>query len=161
MQNKNNFEKFMQIAIEQAKKAKELDEVPVGAVIVKDGKIIAKGKNKKNYKNNSLYHAELIALNKAMKKFNDWHLYDCDLYVTLEPCPMCAGACINARLGRIIFGAYDPKAGCCGSIYNLPEDKRFNHRPEIIGGIKEKECAEILSNYFKDKRKSKKENNAN
>ena len=135
MQNKNDFEKFMQIAIEQAKKAKELDEVPVGAVIVKDGKIIAKGKNKKNYKNNSLYHAELIALNKAMKKLNDWHLYDCDLYVTLEPCPMCAGACINARLGRIIFGAYDPKAGCCGSIYNLPEDKRFNHRPKIIGGI--------------------------
>lgn len=146
----------MQLAIKQAKKAESFDEVPIGAVVVKDGKVIATGYNKKNKNKNSILHAEMIALNKAMKKLGDWHLYDCTLVVTLEPCPMCAGACINARIGRIVFGAFDPKAGCCGSLYNLPVDKRFNHRPEVIGGVLEKECALLLSNYFKGKREAKK-----
>lgn len=151
-----NFEKYMQLAIKQAKKAESFDEVPIGAVVVLDNKVIATGYNKKNKNRNSILHAEMIALNKAMKKLGDWHLNDCTLFVTLEPCPMCAGACINARIGQIVFGAFDPKAGCCGSLYNLPTDTRFNHRPKVIGGVLEKECATLLSTYFKGKREAKK-----
>ena len=140
-------------AIEEANKAKDIDEVPVGCVIVKYNKIIAKAHNKKNSKKNSLYHAEIIALNKAMKKLNDWHLLDCSLFVTLEPCPMCAGAIINARVGQVVFGASDPKAGCYGSVFDFC--KKFNHTPNIIKGILEKSCSEILTNYFKTKRRNK------
>ena len=107
------------------------------------------------HKHNALEHAELIALKRAQKKLHDWHLNDCTLYVTLEPCPMCAGACINTRVGKIVFGAKDPKAGCCGSLYNLPIDQRFNHRPDVVGGILEQECGDILSKFFKNKRKEK------
>lgn len=155
----NSYEHFMNLALKQAKKAENIDEVPVGAVVVLDNKVIATGYNKKNANKNSILHAEIVALNKAMKKLDDWHLNNCTLFVTLEPCPMCAGACINSRIGKIVFGAYDLKAGCCGSLYNLPEDKRFNHRPKVVGGIKQKECAEILSAYFLSKRKSAKKIN--
>lgn len=144
---------FMKEAIKQANTASKYDEVPVGAVVVMNDKIIAKAYNKKNQKNNALLHAEILALNKAQRKLKTWHLEDCELFVTLEPCPMCAGACINTRLKRIIFGAYDSKAGCCGTLYNLPTDARFNHRPEVVGGVLEKECATLLSQFFKQKRK--------
>ena len=145
----------MNIALQQARKAALEDEVPVGAVVVQNGKIISKGHNKKNARQNTLWHAEMVVLDKAQKKLNTWHLEDCELYVTLEPCPMCAGACINSRLKRVVFGAYDKKAGCCGTLYNLVQDKRFNHRLEVLGGVLEKDCANVLSEYFKTKRGKK------
>lgn len=148
-------EKFMAEALREAKRAYSLDEVPIGAIVVRNGEIISKAHNTKNKKKNALLHAEMDALNKAQKALGDWHLNDCDLYVTLEPCPMCAGACINARVRAIYFGAFDPKAGCCGSLYNLPEDKRFNHRPKVVGGICEAECGAILSQFFLAKRDNK------
>lgn len=144
---------FMKLAIKEAKKAELVDEVPIGAVIVKDGKVIARAHNKKETKNQATRHAEIEAIEKATKKVNNWWLEDCDIYVTLEPCAMCAGALINSRLRNIYFGAYDKKAGCCGSLYNLPEDTRFNHRLKVEGGILEEECASLLTNYFKKKRK--------
>ncbi len=144
---------FMKLAIKEAKKAELIDEVPIGAVIVKDGKVIARAHNKKESKNQATRHAEIEAIEKATKKVNNWWLEDCDIYVTLEPCAMCAGALINSRLRNIYFGAYDKKAGCCGSLYNLPEDTRFNHRLKVEGGILEEECASLLTNYFKKKRK--------
>ena len=144
---------FMDLALKEAQKAFKLDEVPVGCVVVRKGQVVAKAYNKKIKTNSALAHAELVALGKAQKKLGDWHLNECTLYVTLEPCPMCAGACINCRVGKIVFGAYDPKAGCCSSLYNLPADKRFNHRPEVVGGIKQNECANLLSSFFKSKRK--------
>lgn len=146
---------FMGLAIKQAQKAFFCDEVPVGCVVVKNGEVISRAYNQKIKTNSALEHAELVALKKAQKKLDDWHLNDCTLFVTLEPCPMCAGACINARVGRIVFGAYDKKAGCCGTLYNLPIDKRFNHRPQVVGGVREKECANLLSSFFKSKRKEK------
>ncbi|MBR4270553.1 MAG: nucleoside deaminase [Clostridia bacterium] len=148
-------QKFMIEAIKEAKKAEVEGEVPIGAVIVKNGKIIARARNTKNKTSNSINHAEILVLNRAMKKLNDWHLNDCDLFVTLEPCPMCAGACINARVGRVIFGALDPKAGCCGTLYNLCQDKRFNHNLEVIGGVCEEECGKMLSDFFKNIREGK------
>ncbi len=148
-------QKFMTEAIKEAKKAEQENEVPIGAVIVKGGKVIARARNTKNKTSNSINHAEILALNKAMKKLNDWHLSDCDLFVTLEPCPMCAGACINARVGRVIYGASDPKAGCCGTLYDLCCDKRFNHNPMVISGVCEEECGRMLSNFFKNIREGK------
>ena len=145
-------EHYMRQALLLAKKAALYDEVPVGAVIVHNGKIIAKAYNTKNKKQNALLHAEISALNKAQKKLNTWHLEECALYVTLEPCAMCAGACINTRLGAIYFGAFDAKAGCCGTLYSLPSDTRFNHRPKVEGGIMQEECGKILSEFFKKKR---------
>lgn len=142
----------MKMAIKEAMKAETFDEVPIGAIIVKDGKVIARAHNKKETKNQATRHAEIEAIEKATKKVNNWWLEDCDIYVTLEPCAMCAGALINSRLRSIYFGAYDKKAGCCGSLYNLPIDKRFNHRLNVEGGIMEEECASLLTNYFKKKR---------
>lgn len=143
---------YMKIALKQALKAGSEDEVPVGAVIVKDGKIIAYGRNRKEKKGMATRHAEIEAIEKASKKLGNWWLEDCDMYVTLEPCAMCAGALINSRLRALYFGAWDPKGGCCGSLYNLPEDKRFNHRLMVEGGIMEKECALALTEYFRRKR---------
>lgn len=143
----------MKAAIKEAQKAETYDEVPIGAVIVKDQKIIARAHNKKETKNQATRHAEIEVIEKATKKVGNWWLEDCDIYVTLEPCAMCAGALINSRLRNIYFGAYDKKAGCCGSLYNLPVDKRFNHRLNVEGGILEEECASLLTNYFKKKRK--------
>lgn len=143
---------YMKIALKQALKAGEEDEVPVGAVIVKDGKIVAYGRNKKEKRGMATRHAEIEAIEKASRKLQNWWLEDCDMYVTLEPCAMCAGALINSRLRALYFGAWDPKGGCCGSLYNLPEDKRFNHRLTVEGGIMEKECASVLTEYFRRKR---------
>lgn len=146
-----NLEKFMNLALYEAEKARQIDEVPVGAVVVKDGNVVAKAHNTKNKSKNGLHHAEMIAIEKAQKKLGDWHLYDCSLFVTLEPCPMCAGAIINTRIGTVVFGAFDPKAGCFGSVFNFC--KKFNHTPKVITSIKEKECSAILTNYFKTKRR--------
>ena len=145
-------EKFMKQALIEAQKAKQCDEVPIGAVIVKDGKVIARGHNTRQKTQNAINHAEIIAIQKACKKLGSWRLCDCDLYVTLEPCPMCAGACINSRINAVYFGAYDAKAGCAGTLYNLPQDERFNHRVKVQGGIMQEECVKMLSDFFKEKR---------
>ena len=134
-------------ALLEAKKAAEENEVPVGAVIVKNGEIIARGRNMREKKQNALSHAEIEAINNACKKLNNWHLDDCEIYVTLEPCPMCTGAIINSRIKTVIFGAYDFKAGCMDSVINLC-NYPFNHKPEIYGGICEEECTKILQNFF-------------
>ena len=143
---------YMSLALLQAQKAFKKDEVPVGAVIVKNGKVVAQAYNKREKKQNALYHAELLAIDKACKKLKTFRLTECELYVTLEPCPMCAGAIINARLKQVVFGAYDKKRGCVGSIYNLLQDDRFNHNPQVVGGVMEQQCAELMSNFFKTKR---------
>ena len=145
-------EKFMKMAIKEAYKGWEIDEVPVGAVIVKDGKVIAKAHNLKEKKNCANYHAEMVAIEKACKKVGDWRLIGCDIYVTLEPCAMCTGALINARIDSVYFGAYDEKAGCCGTLYSLMQDGKFNHKAQVQGGILKEECGKILSDYFKGKR---------
>ena len=126
---------FMKRAIELAHIAETFDEVPVGAVIVKNGKIIAEGYNHKEIENCATRHAEIEVIEKASKVLNNWYLSECELYVTLEPCLMCCGAIINSRIDKVYFGAYDYKTGCCGSIYNMLNDKKFNHQPEVYGGI--------------------------
>lgn len=142
-------EKFMQDAIKLAKKADEIGEVPIGCVIVKDGKIIAKGYNQREKKMLASAHAEMLAINTACKKVNNWRLSDCTLYVTLEPCPMCAGAMINARIGRIVYGAKNPQSGACGTKLSLPQMSLLNHTPEISDGVMEKECADLMHTFFK------------
>lgn len=143
---------FMEQALAEAEKAYQLDEVPIGAVIVKDGIIIGRGHNLRERDKDPTLHAEMIAIRQASAAIGGWRLIDCDLYVTIEPCPMCAGAIMQARIQRVIFGARDPKAGCAGSLYNLLEDQRFNHRVEVIEGILEDSCSGIMKNYFKQKR---------
>ena len=133
-------EKFMKEAIKQAKKAYDKEEIPVGAVIVKDGKIIARGYNKKEEKKDTTQHAEIIAIQKASRKIGAWRLQDCEMYVTLEPCAMCTGALIQARLKRVYIGTMDPKTGACGSVLNLLEDYKFNHKVEVETNIMQKEC---------------------
>lgn len=145
-------EKFMKKAIAAAFRAAKRDEVPVGAVIVRDGKIIATAGNAKEKNNCAVYHAEIVAIRKACRKLGNWYLDGCEMYVTLEPCPMCAGALINSRLDKLYFGAYDPKAGCAGSLYDLTGDKRFNHTLQTEGGVLADECAALLSSYFRNKR---------
>ena len=149
-------EKFMREAIKQAQKAAEIGETPIGAVIVHDGKIIARGYNKRETKKNALLHAEIIAIDKACRKLGGWRLPQCDMYVTLEPCPMCSGAIINARIDNVYFGAFDKKSGCAGSAANLFEKGLFNYDVNVTGGIMEKECAQILSDFFKELREKKK-----
>ena len=144
--------KFMKMAIKQAiLGAEKYDEVPIGAVIVKDGKVISRAHNLKEKKNCANYHAEMVAIERATKKLNSWRLIGCDMYVTLEPCPMCVGALINARIDNIYFGAYDEKAGALKSKCSLMEMK-FNHKANYEGGILEQECAQLISDYFKKKR---------
>jgi tRNA(adenine34) deaminase len=153
-------EKFMKEAIKQAKKAAAIGETPIGAVIVRDGQIIARGYNKRETKKNALLHAEIIAINKACKKLGGWRLPRCEMYVTLEPCPMCAGAIINSRIERVYFGAYDKKSGCASSVINLFENGMFNHNVTVIGGIMEDTCSALLTDFFKALRKEKKQKNA-
>ena len=148
--------KYMADALKQAKKAYEIDETPVGAVIVKDGKIISRAYNKRETKKNCLCHAEIMAINKACKKLGGWRLFDCDMYVTLEPCPMCAGAIISARIKNLYFGAYDEKSGCAGSVLNLFEENKFNHNVNVTGGVMVDECSGILKDFFKYLRDKKK-----
>ena len=142
---------FMSRALLLAKKAYEAGEVPVGAVIVKDGEIIAEGYNMREQKQNALSHAEIECINKACDVLKSWRLETCELYVTLEPCPMCTGAIINSRIKTVVFGAYDLKAGSMDSVINLC-DYPYNHKPEIYGGIMEEECKEILENFFQNLR---------
>lgn len=149
-------ELFMLEAMKQAKKAKLIDEVPIGCVIVKDGCIIARGHNLREKKQISTAHAEIIAIEKACKKLKTWRLEDCDLYVTLEPCPMCSGAILQARIKRVIYGATDPKGGCIESCMNMYEIHGFNHYPEVNSGVLEEECSQLLKEFFKKKRIQKK-----
>ena len=146
----------MHIAIKEALKAKAIDEVPIGCVVVKDGKVIARSFNKREATQDPTGHAEIKTLQKAAKKLNSWRLEDCDLYVTLEPCIMCSGAIIQSRIRRVYFGAYDPKGGAFGSSINVLDANNINHHPEIIGGVLEQECSELLTSYFKEKRINKK-----
>ena len=145
----------MKEALKEAKKAYKKLEVPVGAVIVKNGEIISRGHNLKETKKDTTKHAEIIAIQRASKKLNAWRLEDCELYVTLEPCTMCAGAIINSRIKKVYIGTEDPKTGACGSILNLFEDYKFNHKVEYKTGIMQKECEKILKDFFKDLRKIK------
>lgn len=138
---------FMRTALRLAQEASCEGEIPVGAVLVKDGVILATGRNRREAAKNALLHAEIEAIDTACRKLGSWRLSGCDLYVTLEPCPMCAGAIINARISRVIFGAYDEKAGSCGSVVNL-FSLPYNHTPELWGGILEEECAALLSDFF-------------
>ena len=147
--------KFMTEAIKQAKKAAAIGETPIGAVVVQDGKVIARGYNKREIKKNCLCHAEIAAINKACRKLGGWRLIGCELYVTLEPCPMCAGAIVQSRIEKVFFGAYDYKAGCAGSKINLFQSGMFNHDAEVVGGVMEKECAGLLTEFFKELRKKK------
>lgn len=149
-------ELFMLEAMKQAKKAKLIDEVPIGCVIVKDGCIIARGHNLREKKQISTAHAEIIAIEKACKKLGTWRLEDCDLYVTLEPCPMCSGAILQARIKRVIYGATDPKGGCIESCMNMYEIHGFNHYPKVNSGVLGEECSQLLKEFFKKKRIQKK-----
>lgn len=152
-------EKYMHAALREAKNAKEIGEVPIGAVMVYNDKIISTGYNKRETSQSALSHAELIAIEKANKRLGSWRLDDCTLYVTLEPCPMCAGAIVQARIKRVVFGAYDPKAGCAGTLMNLLHESRFNHQVDLTSGILEKECGDLIKNFFKELREKKKEQN--
>lgn len=149
-------EKFMKAALKEAKKAYDKLEVPVGAVIVKDGKIIARAHNLKETKYDTTKHAEILAIQKASKKLNSWRLIDCEMYVTLEPCSMCAGALINSRIKKVYIGASDQKTGAVGSVFNLLEDYTFNHKVEYEKGVLQDECESILKQFFKELRKIKK-----
>ena len=149
-------EKYMKEALKEAKKAYDKLEVPVGVVIVKDGKIIARAHNIKEEKHDTTRHAEIIAIQKASKKLQNWRLTDCEMYVTLEPCSMCTGALIQSRIKKVYIGTMDPKTGACGSVLNLLQDYTFNHKVELETGILQKECEELLKNFFKELRKIKK-----
>ncbi len=145
---------FMRRALALAKEAADEGEAPIGAIIVRDGKIAGVGRNRRERDKNALGHAEIEAIDNACKTLGGWRLIGCTMYVTLEPCPMCAGAIINARIERVVFGAYDKKAGSCGSVTNLFE-LPYNHKPELIGGVLEEECSLALTNFFRDLRTSK------
>ena len=148
---------YMTQALSEAKKAFALGEVPIGAVMVRDGKIIARGHNLRNSKKNPLRHAEIDVINASAHIVGDWRLEDCILYVTIEPCPMCAGAIVQARIPKVVFGARNVKAGCAGSILNLLQQPGFNHQVEIEEGILQQECAELMKAFFQNFRKNKKE----
>lgn len=151
-----NKEYYMKQALKEAEKAYKKLEVPVGAVIVKDGKIIARAHNQKETKTDTTKHAEILAIQKASKKLKSWRLIDCEMYVTLEPCSMCAGAIINSRIKKIYIGTMDEKTGAVGSVLNLFEDYKFNHSVEVEKNLMKEECKQILKNFFKELRKNKK-----
>lgn len=149
-------EKYMKEAIRQAHKAWKLQEVPIGCVIVKDGKIIARGYNRRNTDKNTLAHAELQAIRKAGRAVGDWRLEDCTMYITLEPCQMCAGAIVQARIPRVVIGSRNPKAGCAGSILNLLNIPEFNHQVELTEGVLGEECSAMLKDFFRELREHRK-----
>lgn len=150
-------EYYMKEAIRQARKAEKLMEVPIGCVIVYEGKIIARGYNRRNTDKNTLSHAEMNAIRKASKKLGDWRLEGCTMYVTLEPCQMCSGAIVQSRIDEVVIGCMNPKAGCAGSVLNLLEVQEFNHQVTITQGILEEECSQMMSNFFRRLREMKKE----
>ena len=147
--------KFMKEAIKEAKKAELIDEVPIGCVIVKDSKIISRGHNIRETKQNPIGHAEIVAITKASKKLKSWRLDGCDIYITLEPCIMCSGAIIQSRIKHIYFGAFDPKGGALGSSIDVLKADNINHHPDVTSGVLKEECSSLLTNYFKNKRKAK------
>ncbi len=151
--------KYMEQALIEARKAYEKEEIPVGAIVVRDNKIIAKAHNIKEEKNDTTKHAEIIAIQKASKKLGSWRLNDCEMYVTLEPCAMCAGALIQSRIKKVYIGTMDLKTGACGSVLNLLEDYTFNHKVEIEKGIMQQECEKILKDFFKMLRNKKNSSN--
>ena len=154
---KRRDEKYMKLALKEAKKARDINEVPIGCVIVRDDKVIGKGYNKRNTDKNVLSHAELIAIKQACKKTGDWRLEDCTMYITLEPCQMCAGAMVQARLQRAVIGSMNPKAGCGGSVLNILQMAEFNHQVDVERGVLEEECSGILTEFFADLREQKKQ----
>jgi tRNA(adenine34) deaminase len=149
-------EYYMKEAIKEAKKAEELQEVPIGAVLVINGKIVTRAHNLRETDHNAVAHAELLAIDQACKDLGTWRLEESTLYVTLEPCPMCAGAIILSRVKRVVYGAADPKGGCAGTLMNLLEDERFNHQSEVTSGVLETECGQMLSDFFRKLRERKK-----
>lgn len=154
----DDHEKYMKMAIEEAKKAEDIKEVPIGAVIVYQDEVIATAHNLRESSQLACAHAEFLAIQKANQSMNSWRLEDCTLYVTLEPCPMCAGAILQSRIPRVVYGAPDPKAGCAGTLMNLLEDNRFNHEAEVISGVLKEECGQLLSSFFKKLREEKRKN---
>jgi tRNA(adenine34) deaminase len=146
----------MQLAIAEAKKAKQRAEVPIGAVVVYRGEVIGTGYNLRENEQNPLSHAELVAIRAAATHLNSWRLEDCTLYVTLEPCPMCAGAILQSRIPQLVYGTQDPKAGCVDSLYHLLQDDRFNHQTAVISGVLQAECSELLRSFFRELRQRKK-----
>lgn len=153
----NQEEKFMKAAIREARKAEKIQEVPIGCVIVYENKIIARGYNRRNTDKNTLAHAELSAIKKASKKLGDWRLEGCTMYVTLEPCQMCAGAIVQSRMDRVVIGSMNPKAGCAGSVLNLLQIPAFNHQVDLEYGILEEECSSMLSEFFRKLRETKRQ----
>jgi len=151
-----NDEKYMRLAIDEALKAKDKLEVPIGAVIVQTDEVVASAYNLRETEQRSVAHAELLAIDEACKKLRTWRLEDATLYVTLEPCPMCAGAIVLSRVKRVVFGAYDPKGGCAGTLLNLLEFEKFNHQAEVVGGMLEEECGSLLTTFFRELRQRKK-----
>lgn len=149
-------EKFMKEAIRQARKAYALNETPIGCVIVYEGKIIGRGYNRRNTDKNTLAHAEITAIRKASRKIGDWRLEGCTLYVTLEPCPMCAGAIVQSRMDRVVVGCMNPKAGCAGSVLNVLQTEGFNHQTELTTGVCQEECSGMMKSFFKELRQAKK-----
>ena len=149
-------EKYMREAIRQARKAYKLDETPIGCVIVHDGQIIGRGYNRRNTDKSPLAHAEISAIKKASRKLGDWRLEECTLYVTLEPCQMCAGAIIQSRVTRVVVGCMNPKAGCAGSVLNLLDVKAFNHQAQLTTGVLEEECSALMTGFFRELRERKK-----
>ena len=153
----NNLDgKYMREALKQAKKAYSLNETPIGCVIVYDGKIIARGYNRRNTDKNTLAHAEIAAIKKASKKLGDWRLEGCTMYVTLEPCQMCAGAIVQSRMTRVVIGCMNPKAGCAGSVLNLLQMDKLNHQVEVERGVLGEECSQVMSGFFRELREKKK-----
>lgn len=160
MQKLTDDERFMKEALRQAKKAYALMEVPIGCVIVQDGKVIARGYNRRNTDKNTTSHAEINAIRKASKTLGDWRLEDCTIYITLEPCQMCAGAIVQSRISRAVIGSMNPKAGCAGSVLNLLEMQEFNHQVDVERGVLQEECSTMLSGFFRELREKKKQEKA-
>ncbi|ACS98786.1 tRNA adenosine(34) deaminase TadA [Paenibacillus sp. JDR-2] len=147
---------WMQLAIEEAKKAEQIGEVPIGAILVKNGEVVGRGYNLRETNHDPTAHAEMVAIREACERLGAWRLLDCTLYVTLEPCPMCAGAIVQSRVKRVVYGTGDPKAGCAGTLMNLLQEPRFNHETELTSGVLQAECAELLTNFFRNLRNKRK-----
>ncbi|MCL6587549.1 MAG: tRNA adenosine(34) deaminase TadA [Anoxybacillus sp.] len=154
-----NDEYYMRLAIEEAKKAEKIGEVPIGAIIVKDGEVIARAHNLRETMQRAVAHAEVLAIEEACERIGSWRLEETTLYVTLEPCAMCAGAIVLSRVKRVVFGASDPKGGCAGTLMNLLQEKRFNHQTEVVSGVLQEECGQMLSEFFRKLRLKKKQRN--
>lgn len=152
-----NHETFMKLAIEEAKRAEAIDEVPIGAIVVHQGEVIGRGHNLRETEQNPLHHAEMIAIEEASRHLGTWRLEDCVLYATLEPCVMCSGAIVMSRIPFVVYGAHDPKGGCSGSLMNLLNEPRFNHRATVISGICHDECSALLTDFFRSIRHKKKQ----